>query len=110
MLSEMSPRVLLVEDDDAIARPLIRTLEREGYAVERVDHGLAALSAAESDTAPHLMILDLGLPDIDGLEVCRRARDAGRRRHRPQCRRRPHKDCGSTFAPDGRGPATRRCC
>ena len=69
--------MLLVEDDDAIARPLVRTLEREGYAVERVDHGMAALAAAEQDAPPHLMILDLGLPDIDGLEVCRRARDAG---------------------------------
>ena len=77
MLSEMSPRVLLVEDDDAIARPLVRTLEREGYDVERVDHGQAALVAVEGDDVPHLMILDLGLPDIDGLEVCRRARDAG---------------------------------
>jgi DNA-binding response OmpR family regulator len=77
MLSEMSPRVLLVEDDDAIARPLVRTLEREGYEVERVDHGQAALAAIEGEGAPHLMILDLGLPDIDGLEVCRRARDAG---------------------------------
>ena len=77
MLSEMSPRVLLVEDDDAIARPLVRTLEREGYDVERVDHGHAALAAVEGDEVPHLMILDLGLPDIDGLEVCRRARDAG---------------------------------
>jgi DNA-binding response OmpR family regulator len=77
MLSEMSPRVLLVEDDDAIARPLVRTLEREGYDVERVSQGLAALDALDGLGPPHLVILDLGLPDIDGLEVCRRARESG---------------------------------
>lgn len=76
MLSEMSPRVLLVEDDDMIARPLVRTLEREGYEVERVSHGLAATDALTA-APPHLLILDLGLPDIDGLEVCRRAREGG---------------------------------
>ncbi|WP_246849889.1 response regulator transcription factor [Nocardioides xinjiangensis] len=72
----MSPRVLLVEDDDTIARPLVRTLEREGYAVERVTGGLAALEVVTS-APPQLVILDLGLPDIDGLDVCRRAREGG---------------------------------
>jgi two-component system response regulator RegX3 len=63
-------QVLLVEDDDAIAEPLVRGLEREGFAVERVSTGAAALQASE----PDVVLLDLGLPDIDGYEVCRRMR------------------------------------
>jgi DNA-binding response OmpR family regulator len=76
MLCEMSPRVLLVEDDDMIARPLTRTLEREGYDVDRVAEGLAAVDSLTT-APPDLLLLDLGLPDIDGLEVCRRAREGG---------------------------------
>ena len=76
MLCEMSPRLLLVEDDDTISRPLVRTLQREGYDVDRVSRGLEAIEAM-STAPPHLVILDLGLPDIDGLEVCRRGREAG---------------------------------
>jgi DNA-binding response OmpR family regulator len=68
--------VLLVEDDDGIAVPLRRALEREGYAVDRVATGEAALRQV-AETPPHLVILDLGLPDLDGLEVCRRLRDDG---------------------------------
>lgn len=75
MLVPMAQRVLVVEDEEDIAFPLVRTLEREGYVVEWVDSGQKALDAVAS--APGLVILDLGLPDIDGLEVCRRARDAG---------------------------------
>jgi DNA-binding response OmpR family regulator len=71
----MAHRVLVVEDEEDIAFPLVRTLEREGYAVEWVDSGEKALDVLA--TAPELVILDLGLPDIDGLEVCRRAREAG---------------------------------
>ena len=63
--------MLLVEDDDAIAEPLVRGLEREGFAVERVSTGGAALEAAE----PDVVLLDLGLPDMDGYEVCRRLRE-----------------------------------
>jgi DNA-binding response OmpR family regulator len=67
-------RVLLVEDDDAIAAPLAEGLRREGLEVERVATGADALVAA----GPDLVLLDLGLPDVDGLEVCRtlRARSA----------------------------------
>lgn len=72
--------VLVVEDDPAIARPLTRALEREGHDVAAAATGgdaLARLDAPEhSDIA--LVILDLGLPDLDGLEVCRRIRAAGR--------------------------------
>ena len=76
MLSEMSSFVLVVEDDDQIAAPLIRTLEREGYVVERVPAGLPAIERLESPGVD-LVLLDLGLPDIDGLEVCRRIRANG---------------------------------
>jgi DNA-binding response OmpR family regulator len=63
-------RVLLVEDDDAIAEPLAAGLVREGFTVERVATGLAALEAGPAD----LLLLDLSLPDLDGYEVCRRVR------------------------------------
>jgi len=63
-------RILVVEDDDAIAEPLARGLEREGYAVTRAATGEEALDNADVD----LVLLDLGLPDIDGYEVCRRIR------------------------------------
>ncbi len=62
--------LLLVEDDAAIAEPLVRGLEREGFSVTHVATGADALAAAPTD----LVLLDLGLPDIDGLEVCRRLR------------------------------------
>jgi len=64
------PKVLLVEDDASIAEPLIDGLARYGFAVDWVATGAAALS-----TPPAAMVLlDLGLPDIDGLEVCRQLR------------------------------------
>jgi len=63
-------RILVVEDDDAIAEPLARGLEREGYAVTRAATGREALDNTDVD----LVLLDLGLPDIDGYEVCRRIR------------------------------------
>lgn len=63
-------RLLLVEDDDAIAGPLVKGLAREGFEVTRVATGADALAAEPAD----LVLLDLGLPDIDGYEVCRRLR------------------------------------
>jgi DNA-binding response OmpR family regulator len=75
MLTPMAQRVLVVEDEEDIAFPLVRTLEREGYDVSWVDSGQQALDTLS--TSPDVVILDLGLPDIDGLEVCRRAREAG---------------------------------
>jgi DNA-binding response OmpR family regulator len=67
--------VLVVEDEEDIAIPLVRTLEREGYDVLWVDSGQKALDELASRPTD-VVILDLGLPDIDGLEVCRQARDA----------------------------------
>jgi DNA-binding response OmpR family regulator len=63
-------RVLVVEDDDAIAAPLAEGLSREGFDVSRVATGVAALEAP----TPDLVLLDLGLPDIDGYAVCRQLR------------------------------------
>jgi DNA-binding response OmpR family regulator len=64
-------RLLVVEDDDAIAVPLVEGLERAGYSASRAATGTAALDQAAS---ADLMLLDLGLPDMDGSEVCRRVR------------------------------------
>jgi DNA-binding response OmpR family regulator len=66
-------RVLVVEDDEGIAWPLRRGLSRSGYLVESVATAAAALAAAPAD----VVLLDLGLPDMDGLEVCRRLRGTG---------------------------------
>jgi len=65
--------VLLAEDDTAIAEPLSRALQREGHRVVRVGNGPAALHRAD-DGEVDLLVLDLGLPEMDGLEVCRRLR------------------------------------
>ena len=63
-------RILVAEDDDGIAEPLLEGLAREGFETERVSTGADALSA----TPPDLLILDLGLPDIDGYSVCQQIR------------------------------------
>ena len=68
-------KVLLAEDDPAISDPLARALRREGYDVDVRTDGESALAAALGD--PDLLVLDLGLPKIDGLEVCRRLRAEG---------------------------------
>ncbi|TSD97373.1 response regulator transcription factor [Skermania sp. ID1734] len=65
--------VLLAEDDEAIAAPLSRALGREGYAVTIEQTGPAALRQALEGNHD-LLILDLGLPGMDGLEVCRQVR------------------------------------
>jgi two-component system, OmpR family, response regulator RegX3 len=64
-------RVLVVEDEDAIAEPLVEGLRREGFAVTRAATGEDALAAADTD----VVLLDLRLPDIDGLDVCRTLRE-----------------------------------
>ncbi|MGW5001234.1 response regulator transcription factor [Streptomyces hydrogenans] len=67
-------RVLLVEDDEPVAESLRRGLLRYGFTVEWVTTGTAALAA----TTPYdLVLLDLGLPDTDGLDVCRALRRRG---------------------------------
>ncbi|HZS29830.1 MAG TPA: response regulator transcription factor [Gaiellaceae bacterium] len=66
--------ILVVEDEDAIAEPLVNGLRREGFEVSRVATGAAALEAPASD----LVLLDLRLPDLDGFDVCRRLRERSR--------------------------------
>jgi DNA-binding response OmpR family regulator len=67
-------KLLLVEDEDAIAEPLAKGLRSEGFAVDRVASGVAALEAPE----PDLVLLDIGLPDTDGFTVCRELRSRSR--------------------------------
>jgi DNA-binding response OmpR family regulator len=64
--------ILIVEDDAAIATPLVRAIEREGFAVVHVTSGTDALTARND---VDLVLLDLTLPDVDGLDVCRSIRD-----------------------------------
>jgi two-component system cell cycle response regulator DivK len=66
-------RILLVEDNETIRHAFTMLLEESGYRVSEATTGAEALTAAESDP-PDLMILDLGLPDMHGLEVTRRIR------------------------------------
>src|SRR5262249_7629331 len=65
--------VLLAEDDTGIAEPLSRALQREGHRVVVVDDGPSALARA-GEGEVDLLVLDLGLPEMDGLDVCRRLR------------------------------------
>ena len=69
----MSKRVLLAEDDRATRESIARALELDGYEVRAVPDGAAALEAFEEDT-PDLLVLDLMMPNVDGLTVCRRLR------------------------------------
>ena len=68
--------IAIVDDDAAIRNSLGRALRMEDYDVELFEDGLSALKAVQL-RAPEAIILDLQLPDIDGLEVCRRIRRAG---------------------------------
>jgi len=65
-----SPKVLVVEDDPGIASQLVRGLSRSGYEVDHVTTGGDALSCAD----PDVVLLDLGLPDRDGVDICRELR------------------------------------
>jgi DNA-binding response OmpR family regulator len=66
-------RVLVVDDERSLARLVATYLGREGYAVECVFDGAAALEAAQR-VEPDVVVLDLMLPEVDGIEVCRRLR------------------------------------
>ena len=71
-------RVLLAEDDASISEPLSRALRREGYEVDVTADGPSTLEAVLGEGAD-LILLDIGLPELDGLEVCRRVRAGGTR-------------------------------
>jgi DNA-binding response OmpR family regulator len=70
-LDEAHTTVLLVEDDASIAAQLVRGLSRGGYQVEHVMTGHDALARAKAD----VVLLDLELPDLDGVQVCRKLRE-----------------------------------
>jgi DNA-binding response OmpR family regulator len=67
------PRVLVVEDDAAILTVLVRALTERGFAVSSAVAGLSGLQVA-LETSPDLVLLDLGLPDIDGMEILKMLR------------------------------------
>jgi DNA-binding response OmpR family regulator len=73
MVTDAPTRVLVVEDDRTVAEVVTRYLEREGFAVESVGDGHEALARADAQL-PDLVVLDIMLPGLDGLEVCRRLR------------------------------------
>ena len=78
----MTPYVLVVEDEDALATLLDYNLEKEGFRVERASDGEEALLKIEEET-PDLLVLDWMLPKVSGVEVCRQLRA------RPETRRTP---------------------
>ncbi len=72
----MDERILIIEDDEEILRVLRRVLTYEGYIVDTAMTGMAGITLA-TEQAPDLVILDLMLPKMDGLEVCERLQKIG---------------------------------
>jgi len=70
------PRILVVDDDVRIAASIRRSLTYDGYQVDVVHDGTSAIDAVRANP-PHVIVLDLMLPGMDGLEVCRRLRTVG---------------------------------
>lgn len=77
-MTSLSAAILIIEDDPAVALSLRQGLEREGYAVAWKDSGADGVAHA-SQANPHLILLDIRLPDISGFDVCRRLRQQGLR-------------------------------
>lgn len=69
--NDIAPKVLVVEDDQRVGAALVKALGNRGYPVDWAQTGAEALAVASVD----VVLLDLGLPDVDGLEVCRQLRD-----------------------------------
>jgi two-component system response regulator MprA len=72
-------KILVVDDERAVRESLRRALELEGYEIELAADGSEALYRLEGDAEPDAMILDVLMPGVDGLEVCRRLRGSGSR-------------------------------
>src|ERR1700741_2911893 len=70
-------RILVVDDERAVRESLRRALELEGYEIELAGDGKEALYRLEASEEPDAMILDVLMPGVDGLEVCRRLRNSG---------------------------------
>ena len=69
-------RILVVDDERAVRDALRRALELQGYEVELAADGAEALAALEANGQPDAVVLDILMPGIDGLEVCRQIREA----------------------------------
>jgi DNA-binding response OmpR family regulator len=76
MIASSRPEILLVEDETAITEPLAEALEREGFSARVAGTAADALRMA-AESAPDLVLLDIGLPDGSGLDVCRELRREG---------------------------------
>jgi two-component system, OmpR family, response regulator MprA len=72
-------KILVVDDERAVRESLRRALELEGYEIDLAEGGEEALQRLASKTEPDAMILDVLMPGVDGLEVCRRLRSEGSR-------------------------------
>ena len=72
-------KILVVDDERAVRESLRRALELEGYEIELAADGREALERLEADSQPDALVLDVLMPGVDGLEVCRRLRRAGSR-------------------------------
>lgn len=70
----MSSLVLLIEDDDDVARLMAQGLKKNGHRVRRADMGRAGLKLTRRGLSPDIVLLDACLPDISGTEVCRQLR------------------------------------
>lgn len=81
-MTDLNPKVLIVEDDEAIAAMLRYNLKAEGYVVSHADDGEEALTMVQENT-PDLILLDWMLPSVSGIEVCRRLRQADATRNIP---------------------------
>jgi two-component system response regulator MprA len=77
MTTHQEPRILIVDDDPAVTSLLRRGFAYEGYRVDTAASGAEALSVAR-ERPPDLVVLDIMMPGMDGLEVCRRLRDVSR--------------------------------
>jgi len=79
----MSSRILIVEDEADLVGVLQYNLKKEGYSVRAAGNGAEALRLLDEDPAPELVLLDLMLPDISGIDVCRHVRARERTRRIP---------------------------
>ena len=70
-------RILVVDDERAVRESLRRALELEGYEVELAGDGREALDRLEADPQPDALVLDVLMPEVDGLEVCAELRRGG---------------------------------
>jgi two-component system phosphate regulon response regulator PhoB len=79
----MMQKILIVEDENDLVDVLEYNIKREGYVVETATNGAEAISRIEANPAPDLVLLDLMLPDMSGVEICRHLRNNRLTRHIP---------------------------